>query len=220
MGSDRLRTWGACIGLAFLLPVPAGALDLAGDPEGVDPEDLHELKAEVDRSKGTRAELSAWVEMHDHADEAGDEKLRKEALERMLILAGKYPDSEEAAEAAMAMADARDLPAADVEKTIRKVVEKAPNPQLKGYALHSLAIALGRCEMTTERLGEMMEIRDRLEKDHAGSVSTASLDHWLDRFGSFVGEVPDFTATDADGKPFKLSDYRGKVFALVFWGFW
>lgn len=36
-----------------------------------------------------------------------------------------------------------------------------------------------------------------------------------------VGMVaPDFTATDQDGVEFKLSDYRGKVVILAFWGFW
>ena len=31
---------------------------------------------------------------------------------------------------------------------------------------------------------------------------------------------PDFTAKDVDGVEFKLSDYRGKVVVLDFWGFW
>jgi hypothetical protein len=32
--------------------------------------------------------------------------------------------------------------------------------------------------------------------------------------------APDFTASDQDGVTFKLSDYRGKVVLLDFWGFW
>ena len=36
-----------------------------------------------------------------------------------------------------------------------------------------------------------------------------------------VGKMaPDFTAMDQDGVQFKLSDYRGKVVILAFWGFW
>ena len=36
-----------------------------------------------------------------------------------------------------------------------------------------------------------------------------------------VGKVaPDFSAVDQDGKPFKLSNYRGKVVVVDFWGFW
>jgi cytochrome oxidase Cu insertion factor (SCO1/SenC/PrrC family) len=32
--------------------------------------------------------------------------------------------------------------------------------------------------------------------------------------------APDIEAEDLDGTPFKLSDYRGKVVLLDFWGHW
>lgn len=32
--------------------------------------------------------------------------------------------------------------------------------------------------------------------------------------------APEITGVDVDGKEFKLSDYRGKVVVLDFWGFW
>ena len=32
--------------------------------------------------------------------------------------------------------------------------------------------------------------------------------------------VPDIVAEDLDGKSFKLSEYRGKVVVLDFWGNW
>jgi hypothetical protein len=39
--------------------------------------------------------------------------------------------------------------------------------------------------------------------------------------GLFVGNrAPDFEAVDVHDKRFKLSDYRGKIVALDFWGFW
>lgn len=41
------------------------------------------------------------------------------------------------------------------------------------------------------------------------------------RDGFAVGTLaPDFQGTDQDGKKFKLSDYRGKVVVLDFWGDW
>lgn len=45
---------------------------------------------------------------------------------------------------------------------------------------------------------------------------------WLFRLAHLqTGQVaPDFQAVDQDGKSFKLSDYRGKVVVLDFWGFW
>lgn len=39
--------------------------------------------------------------------------------------------------------------------------------------------------------------------------------------GPKVGdEAKDIAGEDVDGKSFKLSDYRGKVVMLDFWGFW
>lgn len=39
--------------------------------------------------------------------------------------------------------------------------------------------------------------------------------------GREVGNrAPDFEAKDVLGQSFKLSDYRGKVVVLDFWGFW
>lgn len=39
--------------------------------------------------------------------------------------------------------------------------------------------------------------------------------------GPKVGEqAPEISGEDVDGKAFKLSDYRGKVVVLDFWGFW
>ena len=36
-----------------------------------------------------------------------------------------------------------------------------------------------------------------------------------------IGQVaPEITGADQDGRPMKLSDYRGKVVAIVFWGSW
>ena len=36
-----------------------------------------------------------------------------------------------------------------------------------------------------------------------------------------IGQVaPDITGVDVDGKAFKLSDYRGKIVVLDFWGDW
>ena len=32
--------------------------------------------------------------------------------------------------------------------------------------------------------------------------------------------APDIVGVDTDGKPMKLSDYRGKVLVVDFWGFW
>jgi len=38
--------------------------------------------------------------------------------------------------------------------------------------------------------------------------------------GAPEAQTPDFEATDVTGVRFRLSDYRGKVVVVDFWGFW
>jgi len=42
-----------------------------------------------------------------------------------------------------------------------------------------------------------------------------------EKVGLVVGKLaPEIAGEDIDGTPFKLSDYRGKVVVLDFWGNW
>lgn len=52
--------------------------------------------------------------------------------------------------------------------------------------------------------------------------SAAQVGQLLKMSGSFVsgGEAPDFTMNNRDGKPVKLSDFRGKVVLVDFWASW
>lgn len=57
------------------------------------------------------------------------------------------------------------------------------------------------------------------EKGLRKSLASAVADDLFRLERLCVGAVaPDFTATDLDGVAFKLSDYRGKVVVLDFWG--
>ncbi|MCU0348771.1 MAG: TlpA family protein disulfide reductase [Saprospiraceae bacterium] len=57
------------------------------------------------------------------------------------------------------------------------------------------------------------------KKEPEAAAQVAQL---LKMSGSFVsgGEAPDFTMNDRDGKPVKLSDFRGKVMLVDFWASW
>ncbi len=53
------------------------------------------------------------------------------------------------------------------------------------------------------------------------SVSAKHTTKRSENIGLDVGQVaPEIDAEDLDGKRFKLSDYRGKVVVLDFWGNW
>ncbi len=199
--------------------VAASAMELPDDGEPVDLAEVEAMRAQAACAKGTPEELAAWIGIYDLGDEAEDDTLRREALARIAALAEKHPSSPEAQDAASALGFTRLVAPEAAEKALRRIVGKG-EPAARGTALLSLATTLARMEMTPERLGEIMSIRDRIEKEFAGQVSCDAVDHWLDRFGGFTGETPDFDAADADGKRFKLSDFRGKVTAVIFWAYW
>ncbi|HWE35802.1 MAG TPA: TlpA disulfide reductase family protein [Isosphaeraceae bacterium] len=82
---------------------------------------------------------------------------------------------------------------------------KQPEPKWNGKPL-------------TEEDRRKMEARIANRRSTLGQVAEARLDDWRNLA---VGKTaPDIKGVDALGNPLKLSDYRGKVVALVFWGSW
>ncbi len=55
----------------------------------------------------------------------------------------------------------------------------------------------------------------------AVALSLAGLVAAVDRTNPSVGKAaPEISGTDVDGKALKLSDYKGKVVLVDFWGDW
>ena len=86
--------------------------------------------------------------------------------------------------------------------------------------------------------GEVLELFENLEQHHpnsryvlnklariherlGNSELAAEYRKKADPMSALVGKVvPNFSATDLDGKPISLQDYRGKVVLLDFWAVW
>ena len=59
----------------------------------------------------------------------------------------------------------------------------------------------------------------KLAKDPALLATAAQVE--VATRGQAIGELmPEIAGFDLDGQPFRLSDYRGKVVVLDFWGDW
>ena len=66
-------------------------------------------------------------------------------------------------------------------------------------------------------LDELVRIHERL----GNTERAAEYRKKADPMSELIGEVvPNFSATDLDGKPISLQDYRGKVVLLDFWAVW
>jgi hypothetical protein len=122
------------------------------------------------------------------------------------------------------------------ERFLRAVLEKSPHRTMRGIACVSLARNLryqaqaaqyqkrpdaDRLAKESEKAYERVaaEFADVQFRDRKlGDRARAAL---FEMRNLLVGkEVPDVAGEDVDGKKFKLSDYRGKVVLLDFWGHW
>lgn len=126
------------------------------------------------------------------------------------------------------------------EDLLRAVLEKNPERQVRGVACFTLAgvlhyqqfASIGKKsrELTLDQLRREGEALYRRTIEEYGDVrpegSTRTLRERVEAtlFAAKnlkVGKVaPEIAGEDVDGKRFTLSDYRGKVVVLVFWGHW
>jgi cytochrome oxidase Cu insertion factor (SCO1/SenC/PrrC family) len=103
-------------------------------------------------------------------------------------------------------------------------MEKNPADDVKASARCALASVLKNkdeaSQAEAERLfqtviDESAKVPDRQQRVEQARNALAEM-----KVRGIGKAVPDIVGTDLDGKPFKLSDYKGKVVLLDFWGFW
>jgi hypothetical protein len=124
----------------------------------------------------------------------------------------------------------------DDDRALRAILDKNPHPRVKGNACFSLARVLkGRAERAGTTAGRDFHEAERLFERTANDF--ADMDRLGFRVKKRLGEAaecelfdirhlavgavaPDIEGEDIDGTKYKLSDYRGKVVLLDFWGHW
>ena len=81
--------------------------------------------------------------------------------------------------------------------------------------LAAFALSIAGCGPDTNSIAEKVDARQKEAAKNASMLGTASAGKYK------VGDLAeDIVGTDMDGEEFKLSDYRGKVVVLDFWGDW
>jgi hypothetical protein len=116
------------------------------------------------------------------------------------------------------------------EEKLKTVFDKNPHPKVKATAL----LVLGNRQQLRRREWDLPETKyadvlsqaqqyfQRIVDDFADTPAAAQAKKELkDAEVRGIGKVtPEIAGEDIDGKEFKLSDYRGKVVLLDFWGHW
>jgi len=177
-------------------------------------------RAEKDGDDPKAGDLLAWVATRGSHLPAGQKATT--------LLVEKYPDHA-AIERLCAMLGSSGPPNAG--DTLKKILEKSTNPKGKAAATLAIARSLAR---RTDSLGNNPAEAEKvvaeaekyftqaaeLGKDNAALQKDIERELKILKHLRVGKEAPEIKGPDLDGKEFKLSDYRGKVVLLDFWGDW
>jgi hypothetical protein len=154
-----------------------------------------------------------------------------------------YADSPDLDDLAKALAKSS-KPDEQVEKWLVELIEKSPKEKVKGAATLALIDYLEKLQVTlsSPNVDDTSEYLNRRSEDELSAeidtlLKTCVEDFADTKFGRStvgataamklaqmnlkVGRVaPDIVGVDLDDVEFKLSDYRGKVVMIDFWGDW
>ena len=169
------------------------------------------------KAKGTVVAAKAWLRVVSFG--GGGEFTAEGAIATLLA---EHLERAELAELASTLAYTQLAPEL-VRSTLGTLRAKSPHDTVKAAATLSLAVNSQR-----EDVARAKELYRELVAKYAaldagwggtyGEIGTRALFE-LERLQ--VGMVaPDFEASDENDVKFKVSDYRGKVVVLDFWGFW
>jgi len=113
-----------------------------------------------------------------------------------------------------------------------KVCERTQSPSVKATCLYARAMELAeQDELSEADRKQAIQLLKEIERDYGKEMAYVSRtprpfaevvrDNVFQLENLYIGAIaPDIEAPDLDGVPFKLSDYRGKVVLLDFWGHW
>ncbi len=112
----------------------------------------------------------------------------------------------------------QDKPAAIIAY-LQKVRTTAKSREVQASAIYSMAEIVGRSASASDKKRALYtELSTKYAETRYAKMGQSSL---FELENLQIGMVaPDFEIEDENGTKWKLSDYRGKVVVLDFWGFW
>lgn len=214
---------------AFLAPLRAAKTDEEREKLNVDWSKqpahsyLPKFRDLADRAKGTEAGLQAWLWIlgpGSNADDAG----RKACAEALDAVPGTYMESLAMEQFVGALRYSGGWHGRErLAKILGGIAEKTPHARVRAAAL------LVRAAHAVEDDGAPAEAKKAARADLDEVLAKHADTPWGKQARGLVNELehlqvgmvaPDFEAADSAGAKFRLSDYRGKVVVLDFWGFW
>lgn len=144
--------------------------------------------------------------------------------EAQALLLDNFGDSDKMTDFAMGFARAQATP--ENMKFIQSLMEQADSNAVKGPATYALAKLMMANSQTSDAGEKMLKSIPKKYPDVSVYSGRRNLAEMVEAFffekeRLQIGmEVPEIEGEDVDGVKFKLSDYRGKVVVIDFWGDW
>jgi hypothetical protein len=186
------------------------------------------FRALAERARGDEVARASWIQALELAASAGSTPASFE-IERAAFAAllTDWRESEELADVAWTCRYAAPLPRGERVETLAKLESASPHADVKAAARCVRAMILMEGGDAAD-LAESRRLFTSLAAEFGdsfapgmGPFSEVASAHVFEIDHLQLGMVaPDFDARDANAAPFRLADYRGKVVALDFWGFW
>jgi hypothetical protein len=202
--------------------------------DAIDSDYLGRFAALADAARGTDAgaKATAWV-VQIALNASGTEARARIGL-ALDSIATDYVGSEAIADlpASLVYVTDEDL-TAKVDDVLETLLEKSPHAAVRASSLHALAQRAMNRSRSAPVGADALQAKARalfvrLHEDYGDRMSP-----WGRSYGDLAAGTlfeldhlqvgmapPDFEAVDQDGAAFKLSDYKGKVVVLDFWGYW
>ena len=177
---------------------------------------LAKYQALAELAKGTEGGAAALIEAFQLAHKVP--KKSADARKALDTLVTAHIDSPLMERLASLLRNAAHFIGNDASRTALETIrDKATVARAKAAALFNLALVSMDKDEAAARAAF-----DRLKKEFGNTNYASQAEAYIFELDNLqVGKVaPDFEATDEKGVKFKLSDFRGKVTVIDFWGFW
>lgn len=177
------------------------------------------------RGKGTEVAARAWYDVFTLACMLDDRALFTQAIETLL---GEHMTSPYTANLSLALTyGTPEWSKPQARDALRRILAAVTDKSVRGYAMAQLALLVGLDDaLGEEGRTEAETLLTRIAAEFpsedfigmTGKQFAAGAHNEIQNLR--VGQVaPDFEVEDQDDVRFKLSDYRGRVVLLDFWGF-
>jgi AhpC/TSA family len=179
-------------------------------------------RAEKDQQDPAAGDLVAWA-----ATNGGYLKGAQTVFDRLVE---KYPDHKQMERVCRILGQRDDLPGA--EATLKKILERNTSPKVQATAHYALGeLVAGKVNEQGDDPAKAEKLAAEAEKyftkaaelyggDNPNEQENAQQEVKTLKTRRVGLPAPDIKGPDLDGKEFRLSDYRGKVVLLDFWGDW